>query len=147
MLNILVTGANGQLGNEMRLLGATSKNNYIFTDVTELNITDKAAISAMVKEHRIQVIINCAAYTNVDKAEDDEATADLLNHTAARVRQDQIGWRTGYPTIGMSLSDIPYGVALLFVRKQFRKNDAPSHERTRYAECRIRPGRFSDFCR
>ena len=84
MLNILVTGANGQLGNEMRLLGATSKNNYIFTDVTELNITDKAAISAMVKEHRIQVIINCAAYTNVDKAEDDEATADLLNHTAAR---------------------------------------------------------------
>lgn len=84
MLNILVTGANGQLGNEMRLLGASSKNNYIFTDVTELNITDKAAISAMVKEHRIQVIINCAAYTNVDKAEDDEATADLLNHTAAR---------------------------------------------------------------
>lgn len=84
MLNILVTGANGQLGNEMRLLGATSKNNYIFTDVTELNITDKAAISAMVKEYRIQVIINCAAYTNVDKAEDDEATADLLNHTAAR---------------------------------------------------------------
>lgn len=84
MLNILVTGANGQLGNEMRLLGATSKNNYIFTDVTELNITDKSAISAMVKEHRIQVIINCAAYTNVDKAEDDEATADLLNHTAAR---------------------------------------------------------------
>ena len=84
MLNILVTGANGQLGNEMRLLGATSKNNYIFTDVTELNITDRAAISAMVKEHRIQVIINCAAYTNVDKAEDDEATADLLNHTAAR---------------------------------------------------------------
>lgn len=84
MLNILVTGANGQLGNEMRLLGATSKNNYIFTDVTELNITDKGAISAMVKEHRIQVIINCAAYTNVDKAEDDEATADLLNHTAAR---------------------------------------------------------------
>lgn len=84
MLNILVTGANGQLGNEMRLLGATSKNNYIFTDVTELNITDKAAISDMVKEHRIQVIINCAAYTNVDKAEDDEATADLLNHTAAR---------------------------------------------------------------
>ena len=84
MLNILVIGANGQLGNEMRLLGATSKNNYIFTDVTELNITDKAAISAMVKEHRIQVIINCAAYTNVDKAEDDEATADLLNHTAAR---------------------------------------------------------------
>ena len=84
MLNILVTGANGQLGNEIRLLGATSKNNYIFTDVTELNITDKAAISAMVKEHRIQVIINCAAYTNVDKAEDDEATADLLNHTAAR---------------------------------------------------------------
>lgn len=84
MLNILVTGANGQLGNEMRLLGATSKNNYIFTDVTELNITDKAAISAMVKEHRIQVIINCAAYTNVDKAEDDKATADLLNHTAAR---------------------------------------------------------------
>lgn len=81
---ILVTGANGQLGNEMRRLGAVSPNEYIFTDVAELDITDKAAVMAFVEEHKVDVIVNCAAYTNVDKAEDDEATAELINATAVR---------------------------------------------------------------
>mgnify|MGYP003301775520 CR=1 FL=1 len=81
---ILVTGANGQLGNEMRRLGAVSPNEYIFTDVAELDITDKAAVMAFVEEHKVDVIVNCAAYTNVDKAEDDEATAELINATAVK---------------------------------------------------------------
>lgn len=81
-MNILVTGANGQLGNEMRRLGAVSPNNYIFTDVAELDITDATAVSEAVKGNDIGIIVNCAAYTNVDKAENDEATAKLINATA-----------------------------------------------------------------
>jgi dTDP-4-dehydrorhamnose reductase len=81
-MNVLVTGANGQLGNEMRRLGAVSPNNYIFTDVAELDITDREAVVNFVAANGVEVIVNCAAYTNVDKAEDDEATAELINATA-----------------------------------------------------------------
>ena len=81
-MNILITGANGQLGNEMRKVGSVSPNSYIFTDIDELDITDAQAVSDFVKANNINVIVNCAAYTNVDKAEDDEATAELINATA-----------------------------------------------------------------
>lgn len=81
-MNILVTGANGQLGCEMRRLGAVSPNNYIFTDVAELDITDCEAVMSVVRECSIEAIVNCAAYTNVDKAESDEAMAELINATA-----------------------------------------------------------------
>lgn len=81
-MNILVTGANGQLGSEMRRLGAVSPNNYIFTDVAELDITNAAAVMDAVKMAGVDIIVNCAAYTNVDKAESDEATAELINATA-----------------------------------------------------------------
>ncbi len=81
-MNILVTGANGQLGSEMRRLGAVSPNNYIFTDVAELDITNAAAVLETVKGNGIGIIVNCAAYTNVDKAESDEAAATLINATA-----------------------------------------------------------------
>ena len=81
-MNILVTGANGQLGCEMRRLGAVSPNNYIFTDVAELDITNADAVMYVAKHYSIDAIINCAAYTNVDKAESDQATAELINSTA-----------------------------------------------------------------
>ena len=81
-MNILVTGANGQLGCEMRRLGAVSPNNYIFTDVAELDITNAEAVMQAVKQCGVEVIVNCAAYTNVDKAESDEALAELINATA-----------------------------------------------------------------
>lgn len=81
---ILVTGANGQLGNEMRKLGAVSPNEYLFTDVAELDITDKDAVMAFVEQNDVNIIVNCAAYTNVDKAEDDEPMAELINATAVR---------------------------------------------------------------
>ncbi|MBQ8257298.1 MAG: dTDP-4-dehydrorhamnose reductase, partial [Bacteroidaceae bacterium] len=81
-MNVLITGANGQLGNEMRRLGAVSPNNYIYTDVAELDITDAAAVAQFVKENTVNIIVNCAAYTNVDKAESDEPTAELINATA-----------------------------------------------------------------
>lgn len=81
-MNILVTGANGQLGCEMQRLGTVSPNNYIFTDVAELDITNADAVMNAVKSASIDIIVNCAAYTNVDKAESDEATAELINATA-----------------------------------------------------------------
>lgn len=91
-MNILVTGANGQLGNEMRIVTNGSKDNYIFTDVVEvdgqktaiLDITDLEAIRKMVRENDVQVIVNCAAWTNVDGAEAPEKynLVELLNAKA-----------------------------------------------------------------
>ena len=89
-MNILVTGANGQLGNEMRIVACNSVHNYIFTDVCEaagvqtlmLDITDLAAVKAMVAEYDVQAIVNCAAYTNVDGAESAQEVAELLNAVA-----------------------------------------------------------------
>ena len=85
-MNILITGANGQLGNEMRILSASyPKHTYFFTDIAELDITDKAAVSAFVEANAIELIVNCAAYTNVDKAEEDEATAMKINADAVAI--------------------------------------------------------------
>ncbi len=82
-MNILVTGANGQLGNEMRIVAKNSADNYIFTDVAELDITNAEAVEKMVMDNDVKVIVNCAAYTNVDKAEDDSEFAEILNAKAA----------------------------------------------------------------
>ena len=81
-MNILVTGANGQLGNEMRIVSKNSSDRYIFTDVEELDILDRKAVMDCVKREKIEVVVNCAAYTNVDKAEDEPAFAEKLNATA-----------------------------------------------------------------
>ena len=81
-MNILVTGANGQLGNEIRRRSVGSSHHFTFTDVAELDITDAAALLEMASNTKAEFIINCAAYTNVDKAEDDEQTAHLINCTA-----------------------------------------------------------------
>lgn len=82
-MNILVTGANGQLGNEMRIVAKSSADNYIFTDLAELDITNAEAVEKMVMDNDVKIIINCAAYTNVDKAEDDSEFAEILNAKAA----------------------------------------------------------------
>ena len=92
-MNILVTGANGQLGNEMRLVSKSTNDNYTFTDVVEvegvettlLDITDAEAVRRMVKEKSIGCVVNCAAYTNVDKAESDEALCRKLNAEAPKI--------------------------------------------------------------
>lgn len=89
-MNILITGANGQLGNEMRIVSKTSTDKYIFTDVCEqegnettfLDITDLDAIRKIVKENNVNAIVNCAAYTNVDAAESAAELAEKLNATA-----------------------------------------------------------------
>ena len=81
-MNILVTGANGQLGNEIRRRSVGCNHHFTFTDVAELDITDAAAVLEMASNTKAEFIINCAAYTNVDKAEDDEQSAHLINCTA-----------------------------------------------------------------
>ncbi len=79
----MITGANGQLGNEMRVLStAHPEYKFFFTDVAELDICDAQAVGAFVAENRIDVIVNCAAYTAVDKAEDNEAACLRLNRDA-----------------------------------------------------------------
>lgn len=90
-MNILVTGANGQLGTELRNVTAGSRNNYIFSDVTSppgvetlnLDITNIDTVRIVCDSEKVDVIVNSAAYTNVDKAEDEPSMAMLLNCTAA----------------------------------------------------------------
>ena len=98
-MNVLVTGANGQLGNEMRIVANRSQNDYyFFSDITEqegtqtvhLDITNKDTVQNWVKDNDIKMIINCAAYTNVDMAESDYQTAELLNATAVSYLADAI---------------------------------------------------------
>ncbi len=81
-MNVLVTGANGQLGNCMRNAAKDSIDKYFFTDIAELDITDASAVLQMVEENDIKVVVNCAAYTNVDKAEADTEFAEMLNAKA-----------------------------------------------------------------
>ena len=83
-MNILVTGCNGQLGSHLRQMASGSAHNYHFTDVEELDVTRRDAVMNYVLTQGIQLVINCAGYTNVDRAEEDEAAAELVNHIAVR---------------------------------------------------------------
>lgn len=84
-INVLVTGSNGQLGRSIRKEAEGSADNYFFTDVQELDITDPEAVRAFVNDNNIDVIVNCAAYTNVDAAEDHEDLAMKINGEAPGV--------------------------------------------------------------
>jgi len=86
MMKVLVTGANGQLGNEFRRLAGIKKDTeFIFTDEDELNITDKSAVNKFLEKNPVSFFINCAAYTAVDKAEDEEEKAYSLNADAVDI--------------------------------------------------------------
>ena len=81
-MTILVAGGNGQLGSALRLASAKSSHHYIFTDIDELDITSAEVVNEFVQKNSIDIVVNCAAYTAVDRAESDEATADKINHKA-----------------------------------------------------------------
>lgn len=89
-MNVLVTGANGQLGSELRIVSRSGAHHFVFADIVEtegvdtlvLDITDAAAVHAAVLEHKIDAIVNCAAFTNVDAAETAEPLAERLNADA-----------------------------------------------------------------
>ena len=96
-MNILITGCNGQLGNEMQLLEAQHPEHTFFnTDVEELDITDREAIGAFVDFNQIDGIVNCAAYTAVDKAEENQELCDLLNHVAPGYLAEAVERRGGW---------------------------------------------------
>lgn len=96
-MNILITGCNGQLGNEMQLLEKENpQHTYFNTDVAELDITNQAAIETYIAENAIDGIVNCAAYTAVDKAEDNEELCQLLNAEAPAYLAHAIGKRGGW---------------------------------------------------
>ena len=96
-MNILITGCNGQLGNEMLLLEASHpQHTYFNTDVAELDITNQDAIEAFVEDHQIDGIVNCAAYTAVDKAEENEELCTRLNAEAPAYLSAAIGKRGGW---------------------------------------------------
>ncbi len=84
MLNVLVTGSNGQLGSELKELSGEYDYNYFFTDRDTLDISDEAALRNFIETHLIDTIINCAAYTAVDKAETEQEDADRINHLAVK---------------------------------------------------------------
>ena len=96
-MNILITGCNGQLGNEMQLLEKENpQHTYYNTDVAELDITDQQAIERFVDDHVINGIVNCAAYTAVDKAESNETLCQLLNAEAPAYLAHAVGRRGGW---------------------------------------------------
>ena len=96
-MNILITGCNGQLGNEMQLLEKENpQHTYFNTDVAELDITDRVAIEQFVADHQIDGIVNCAAYTAVDKAEDNEELCTKLNAEAPAYLAHAMGKRGGW---------------------------------------------------
>ena len=96
-MNILITGCNGQLGNEMQVLEKSyPQHTYYNTDVQELDITDKEAIRLFVEENEIDGIVNCAAYTAVDKAEENQELCDLLNNVAPGYLATAIERRGGW---------------------------------------------------
>jgi len=96
-MNILITGCNGQLGNEMQLLEKANQQHVFFnTDVHELDITNQDAIETFLETHHIDGIVNCAAYTAVDKAEEDEEFCKLLNSSAPGYLAQAIEKRDGW---------------------------------------------------
>lgn len=84
MNNILITGANGQLGSELQYISTKYDYNFIFTNKSELDITDFGQVDSFCIKNKITTIINCAAYTAVDKAENEIEKADLINHIAVK---------------------------------------------------------------
>lgn len=87
-MKILVTGANGQLGSEVRVAAKSSPDCYIFTDVAELDITDRDAIAEFITRHDIELVVNCAAYTAVERAEQEQTLCDAINHRAVATLSD-----------------------------------------------------------
>lgn len=120
-MNILVTGANGQLGNEMRLISKEMTDHFIFTDVTEveglettlLDITNLEAVKEVVKTHKVDCIVNCAAYTNVDKAETDVDFCRTLNAKAPQnlaIVMKEVGGLLVHVSTDYVLGGDPYNI-------------------------------------
>lgn len=94
-MTILITGANGQLGSHLRRLPVHSRNQYLCTDIDDLDITCPDALYDYINQHQVEAIVNCAAYTNVDRAESDADAADRINHLAVQYMAQAMRQRNG----------------------------------------------------
>ena len=159
-MNILVTGANGQLGTELRNVTAGSRDNYIFSDVVSadgvhtfiLDITDLRAVRKACATLEVDVIINCAAYTNVDMAEEDPQSAMTLN-ASAPANLAVAASETGAFLIQISTdyvfrgdASVPYRMALFPLRIEFRQDHAAAHCREGFPPGGLGPDRVADLC-
>lgn len=164
-MNILVTGAIGLLGCELRAAASSvADHHFIFTGYNELDIMDPLAIRYMVQAEGVQVIINCAAYTQVDKAEDDEAAADRLNllapaYLAAAAKEagallihvsaDYVFGGQGNTPFGERATLEPlgdYGRTKLAVKEAIRATGSRLiilRTAWLYSTCRVKPCRFA----
>lgn len=134
--NILITGANGQLGHEMRnVLADDQRFNAIFTDVagdniTMLDITDEAAVERMVADNGIAIIVNCVAYTAVDAAEDNEAQASRLNAEAVGILA-QVAKRNGARMVHVSTDYVFDGQGCTPYTEEMATNPQSAYGRTK----------------
>ncbi|MBQ4286586.1 MAG: dTDP-4-dehydrorhamnose reductase [Bacteroidales bacterium] len=144
-MNILVTGANGQLGTELRNVSSGSKDHWIFSDVNELpgvetvslDITNASAVEIICESEKVDLIINCAAYTNVDMAEDDPAMAELLNHTAVK-NLSSVAAKRKAALIHISTDYIFNGEAFAPISEDAQPSPLGIYGATKYAgECAI----------
>ena len=133
MKNILITGCNGQLGNEMQLQAkAHPEFKFFFTDVKELDITDEQAVTSFIHDNLIDCVVNCAAYTAVDKAEADEARADMLNHVAPGYLARAVNRRNGC-MVHVSTDYVFDGTAHIPYREDAATCPATAYGRTKLA--------------
>ena len=133
MKNILITGCNGQLGNEMQLQAkAHPEFNFFFTDVKELDITDEQTVTSFIHDNLIDCVVNCAAYTAVDKAEADEARADMLNHVAPGYLARAVNRRGGC-MVHVSTDYVFDGTAHIPYREEAATCPATAYGRTKLA--------------
>ena len=163
-MRILVTGGDGQLGNSLKKATEKSPNEYIFTDADDLDITNPQAVALGVKCNDFQAIINCAAYTNVDRAEEQEEIAERINATAvgylAKAAADnniplihtyrrrtaqpyRSLWsyktprRRRNPEKRLPPHNHPYRMALFGIRQKLRQDHAQPYGNTSSAQCRF----------
>ena len=131
-MNILVTGSNGQLGNEMRVASANLQNHtFIFTDVAELDITNQAAVSQFFAQNKIDIVVNCAAYTDVNRAESDLEKAELINATAPKILADCCK-ANGAKFIHVSTDYVFDGSAHLPYKETDKENPVSAYGTTKY---------------
>ena len=130
-MNILVTGSNGQLGNELRLLAPeNAQHNFLFTDIEELDITNKTAVFDFVSLNKVEMIINCAAYTAVDRAESDEDVARLINALAV-LNLGEAASETGAKIVHMSTDYVFNGKSYLPYKETDMPEPASAYGRTK----------------
>lgn len=129
---ILVTGANGQLGSCLRELAATEKANFVFTDVAELDITSSEAVRAMFEAEKPDWVVNCAAYTAVDKAESEPEKAELLNATAAGILATEAA------KIGAGIVHISTDYVFKGDDPEPRKEDDPTEPQSVYGKTKLK---------